>query len=199
MSTSVAAVILAAGQGTRFGGGKQLAPLGGRPMLQVVVDKVLACPLDPVLVVLGFQAQRVSRAVRLDRARAVVNAEYASGLAGSLRTGVAALPQQVDAALVFLGDMPLVEPGHVSPLLAAHALEPDCFVLPRGPSGRGHPVLIPRCRFAQVMELTGDAGARGLLAAHADTVRLVDVDDPRVALDVDTPDDLERARELFTP
>jgi molybdenum cofactor cytidylyltransferase len=183
----VGGLILAAGEGRRFGGAKQLADVRGRPLLSHAIAAMAAVPaLDPVVVVLGARAEQVRTAVELGRARAVECPEWAEGQSASLRCGVQALGD-VDAAVVTLGDMPFITPAVIAGVLrfdpAAHdAVRATYHGKP------GHPVLLGRDLLDRIGELRGDVGFRELLAgARVRAFECGELCDP---VDVDTPDQL---------
>lgn len=180
----VGGLVLAAGEGRRFGGTKQLAPLRGRPLLEHALAAVAA--LSPRVVVLGHDADAIRAAVDLHGARAVVCEGWREGQAASLRCGVAALGD-VDAAVVLLGDMPDVTPGAVAAVVAAAGHAEDAV---RGTYDgvAGHPVLLRRPLLDRVGELRGDVGFRSLLeCATIVEVDMAGVANPR---DVDTREEL---------
>jgi molybdenum cofactor cytidylyltransferase len=186
----VAAVILAAGSASRFGGGKLLATIEGRPVLQHVLDRLAEAPLGSILVVLGDDAEAIRAAIELGDARVVRNPHPALGLASSLRMGVSALPAEVDAALIVLGDQPRLDPDVVGAVLAAGVDAGAPFAAPvYEADGARNPVLVHRSAFERIAALEGDRGLGPLLAERPDLVR--DVPVTRVANpDIDTPDDL---------
>ncbi len=186
---AVGALILAAGAGRRFGGTKQLAQLHGQPLLQRVIDAVGAVTtLAPIVVVLGARAEQVLAAVELRGARPVVCADWAEGMAASLRCGLAALGD-VDAALIVLGDQPLITPQIVAAVLGAQD-DPRPAARAVYDGVPGHPVLIKRPLFDAVARLRGDRGARDVLA----TVAITEVPCGELArgADIDTPEQLAR-------
>ncbi len=186
----VAAIVLAAGLSRRMGGpNKLLAEIGGVPIGARVVDALLASRACPVLVVVGHEADRVRAALARRDVRFVENAAYEEGLGASLRAGVQAVPEDVDGALVALGDMPWIRAAHADALIAAFDPRgPHSICVPVHDRKRGHPVLWSARHFGEMRKLGGDVGARGLLERHADAVLTVPVDDPAVHLDVDTPE-----------
>lgn len=198
----VGAIVLAAGSGSRFGGGKLLAPLGGRPLLQHVLDAVAGAGIREVVVVLGADAATVEDAIAWRRERRIVNPSPEAGLGSSLRLGAAAataLDGPLDALLVALGDQPRVRSGVISSLVDA-GLEaergggfgkPQPVIVPRyADDATRNPVLVRRAAWALFDEVSGDRGLGPLLEARPELVREVRVvgDNP----DVDTPDDLAR-------
>ncbi len=185
----IGVLVLAAGAGRRFGGGKQLAPLAGRPLLEHALANAAAIPTERLVVALGLEAAEVAERVPLHGFEPLVCSGWEAGMAEPLKLGVATLAE-CDAVVILLGDQPLIGPGAARRLLARR--QPGRLALRATYDGRpGHPVLIERPLFAAVSTLEGDAGARDLLAAADVTpVPCEDLADP---LDVDTPADLERA------
>jgi molybdenum cofactor cytidylyltransferase len=198
-SPRVAAIVLAAGTSRRMDGpNKLLACVGGQPIVARVVDAVLGAGADPVIVVLGHQADEVRAALSGRPARFVDNPSYREGLGASLRVGVAALDEDVDAALVALGDMPWLRAEHVRKVVEAFdPTGPHSICVPVHDAKRGHPVLWSARHFAEMRELGGDVGARGLLERHARAVLAVPTDDPAVLVDVDTREMLAQTQASF--
>lgn len=187
----IAAIVLAAGRGTRFAGAtKMLATLHGTALVRHVVEAALASGLHPVLVVTGHEAEAVAAALHGTEVLSVPNPSYADGLSSSLRTGFAALPEDVDAAAILLGDMPGIGPDLLARLGAAweEAGRPAALV-PTHAGLRGNPVVLSRQLAPEIASLTGDVGAGPLLRGRPDVVEVA-VDDPAVALDVDTAESL---------
>jgi molybdenum cofactor cytidylyltransferase len=171
---------------------KLLQELRGKPILRHAVEAQLEARLDPVLVVTGHQRQEVEAALAELPVRFVHNPDYASGLAGSLRAGVAALPPEAEAAVISLGDMPNVTPQVIERLAQGHLQQPDALaVVPTLLGHRGNPVLLARQIFPAVSLLTGDRGARRLLDEAGSRVLEVPFEDPAIAIDVDTPEALK--------
>ena len=190
---TVAAVVLAAGRSSRMAPRHKLLVEdgAGRTMIARVVDAVLASHARPVLVVTGHRAAEVEAALAGRPVRFVPAADYASGLSASLRAGLAAVPDSALAAVVALGDMPLVTGSTIDQLI--ETFDPDegrTIVAPAHGGQVGNPVLWDRRYFPAMMALTGDAGARSLLRQHAEAVAEVAVDDT-VLRDFDTPESLD--------
>lgn len=174
------AIVLAAGAGERFGGGKLAAALAGRPLLDHAVQAALASPAAEVIVV-GRPETPVPAGPKF---RLVTLASVA--LSDSLRAGLAAAGD-AKGAFIFLGDMPLV-PADTAERLAAVIGEAPAAV-PEWRGRPGHPVLLARSAFALVDGLSGDEGLGRLLRGLAGVVR-ISVGDEGVVLDVDRPEDL---------
>ncbi len=189
----IAAVILAAGQSRRMGGANKLtANVGGRPMVRAAAEAALASGARPVVVVTGHGADDVRAALAGLDVTYAHNADYADGLATSLKAGIAALAG-VDGAVVMLGDMPEVDATVVDRLTAAFDPARDAaIVVPTHDGRRGNPVLWSARFFADLMGLEGDVGGRNLMAANASVVRQVPLG-RAVAFDIDTPEALAAA------
>lgn len=185
----VGAVLLAAGQGRRFGPEpKLLARLDGKPLVRHAAQAALGSAARPVVVVLGAHAQGVRAALDGLDLLFVGNPDFAAGLSTSLRAGLAALPEEIDAAIVLLGDMPRIEARHLNALIAAYAAADPrpSAVVPVHDGRRGNPVLLDHRRLSGALAaLTGDHGAGPLLRRRDDVLEIAG--DAAVGLDVDTP------------
>jgi molybdenum cofactor cytidylyltransferase len=194
----IAGVILAAGAASRFraqdpaAATKVVALLDGAPLVRHVAQAAREAGLAPILVVTGHAAQEVRAALAgLEGLSFVHNAEHASGLASSLRTGLHALPAECPGALILLGDMPRVGAPVLRALVAAFRASPGASAAaPVRKGERGNPALIGSALFGEAASLSGDAGARKLLAACEGVVEVA-VEDEGVSIDVDTPDALQ--------
>lgn len=187
----VAAVILAAGRSRRMGGpNKLVATVGGRPLVRIAAEAALASRAESVVVVTGHRADEVATALDGLETRLVHNPDYAEGLSTSLKAGIAALPEDVDGAVVMLADMPGVDAQTIDQLIESFDPESGALVvLPTFQGKRGNPVLWSKRLFPELLTVEGDTGGRHLLGTHRDAV--VEVETGRaVAVDVDTPEAL---------
>jgi molybdenum cofactor cytidylyltransferase len=176
------AIVLAAGLGSRFGGGKLSHAYKNGMLIDFALDAAIAAPVRGVTVVVG--ADPVIEGLATLRGCAVVEAaDYAQGLSASLKAGIAALPEDADGAFIFLGDMPRIPHGVLADL--AQALTDHDAAAPVFDGQRGHPVLVSRRLFPQLMALEGDHGAGRVLAALGERLALVDASDDGVLFDVD--------------
>jgi CTP:molybdopterin cytidylyltransferase MocA len=186
----VSAVLLAAGSGSRFGGGKLLAPYRGRPLIESSLANLTEAPVDETLVVVGDDVERLLPVVEPYGVSVVENPEWEEGQSTSVRAGLLALGPEVGAAVVLLADQPLVGPEAVGRLVAAFEEGAEVAVATYG-GERRNPVLFSREVWPLLLrELTGDEGARNVLRRHPDLVREVPCDDVGDPADVDTPQDL---------
>ena len=191
----VAVIVLAAGQSRRMGGGKNklLAEFDGEPLVRRSVRNAVQSIAGPVIVVTGHMEQEIRKALEGLDALIVHNADFAEGLSTSLKCGIRALPDDCDGVLVMLADMPGIDTKSIDELVSA--FDPGSgksIILPTASGKRGNPVIWSRDYFPLLRQLTGDVGARHLLAENEDAVHEVDIGDDAV-IDVDTPEALAAA------
>jgi molybdenum cofactor cytidylyltransferase len=189
---NIAAVVLAAGRSTRMGGpNKLLAEIAGRPLVRIAVEQALASRAKPVIVVTGHERERVEAVLKGLSVQFVHNPDFAVGLGGSVRTGIAAVPAAADGAIVCLGDMPQVDAALIDRLIAGFSPEQGALaVVPTIEGQRGNPVLWSRRFFPDLMAIEGDVGARNLINRYGEAVVEVPVTGKGALVDVDTPEAL---------
>jgi molybdenum cofactor cytidylyltransferase len=191
---SVAAVVLAAGRSSRMGPvNKLLAPIEGKPIVARVIEAALASGAHPVVVVTGFEAERIAETLSGLDVTLVPNPDFEQGLSTSLRAGLDALPSGIEGALILLGDMPLIEVGDLKALIAAFAAKDrHAICIPVRGGKRGNPVLWGASYFAEARGLAGDTGAKRLIEVYPDQVIEVEACSDGIFTDVDTASDLAR-------
>jgi len=184
----IGAVVLAAGEGRRFGGNKLLVTVGGEP----VITRVLRA-LDGIerVVVVGAHVEELMQYLRSEVV--IYNPNYREGMSTSIKLGLRFF-QDYDAVLIVLGDMPLITRETINKIINAYH-EGCTAVIPTHKGLRGNPVLIHRLLFNELMRLRGDVGARELLRDRAD-VCYVECG-PEVIMDIDTLDDLARIERII--
>jgi len=197
----ISAVLLAAGESSRFPGAKQLARIGGKTLVARTLDAIPVHGVRETVVVVGHEAEAVEAAAgRRDDVTCVVNASYRSGMGSSIRTGILALAKETDGAMLVLADQPFVTRRLLRRMLRAFekggargmvAAAQGDLVAP--------PVIFSRKYFAELANLRGDKGARSVIERHKEDVTLVRVRSRRTLSDVDTKDDLEATRGLLEP
>jgi molybdenum cofactor cytidylyltransferase len=189
------AIVLAAGLGARFGGGKLLAPFRGRPLIAGALTIALESPAASVVIAIGeHDAQLETTALNLDDyadVRVVKVVNPARGMGASLAAAARAVPTDLDGVFVFLGDMPLVGP-EVARALARALTGRSGIAAPVHEGRRGHPVLFGGDWIPALRALDGDTGAQGLIRRAGDRFIAVPTDDAGVVFDVDRPEDLTR-------
>jgi molybdenum cofactor cytidylyltransferase len=184
----IAGLLLAAGRSSRFGADKLCAKLDGKAVIRWSAQALSS--VDVVYVVIPPGADAITQALsRLD-VRFVINLGRLEGMASSIRAGIAALSDDVDAVVISLADQPLVRANVVNALCSRWREGGVAAVAPEYRDGRGHPVLFGRECFAALEALRGDVGARSVLDALESRVAPLPVDDV-MPVDVDTPEALQ--------
>jgi molybdenum cofactor cytidylyltransferase len=190
----IAIVVLAAGKSSRSAPeNKLLTPAVNGTLIGQTVDHAVSSGGGPVIVVTGHQAAQIENALSERPVRFVHAADYAEGIAASLRAGIAALDRDADGALICLGDMPLVEPFILRRIVQAFDPAQGCeIVLPTYAGERGNPVLWGKRFFPELLQLSGDSGGGRILHLHKPFIIEVPVEHESVRLDFDTKQELEK-------
>ncbi|HTE85037.1 MAG TPA: nucleotidyltransferase family protein [Dehalococcoidia bacterium] len=192
-----AGIVLAGGSSRRMGRPKQLLDVAGKPLLELIVNQANASGLDEVLVVLGAEADQIRERVDFGRAFVIINRDHATGMASSLRAGIAALDAEIDRAVVILGDQPAITSSMLDELvdlqqrsgLPAAALSFDGLLHP--------PVVLARALWPDLRALEGDVGCRALIRQRPELVATLPAEGGhKHPTDIDTPDDYERLVKL---
>jgi molybdenum cofactor cytidylyltransferase len=158
-----------------------------RRSVQAIVDSGVAS----VIVVTGHEAEQVRAALDGIDVAFVHAAGFAEGMSASLKAGVGAVPAACAGVLICLGDMPYVRPESIRQIAESYdPADPWVAAVPVHQGRRGNPVLLGRPLFQEITRLTGDQGARGLLAKIQERVLEIAIDDPGVLRDIDRPEAL---------
>lgn len=184
----IGAVVLAAGNASRFGAAKQIVPIKGVPMVRRVAMVALEVGLSPVVVVTGAYGDLVAHSLDGLAVHLADNPEWPDGMGTSLAFGVTAaatLAASLQAVFVLLADQPAVTAADLRGMLEAHASAPERILAARYEGHLGPPCIFPRAIFDELAALRGPHGARSLLKDHAARVDTYDL--PLAALDIDTP------------
>ncbi len=189
MNASVVAILLAAGKSRRMGSCKQLLPLGGSTVIARCLEVLVAGGVGEIVVVVAEAGNNVAAAVQDYLVKIVVNLEHEGDMASSVRAGRDAVTTDTSGVIVALCDYPLVYPATIKSLILAHGESPGSILIPCHLERRGHPLLFSR---SILDELTPDATLRDLVRRDPDRIRCLNVDDPGVLLDMDTPEDYRR-------
>ncbi len=194
----VSAILLAAGCSRRMGSSnKLLLTWKGEPLVRAVAGRFANLPFLEVILVTGFQAEAVTRAVQGLPLRVVFNPHFLEGMAASIRTGVSAASPGAGGLLLCPTDLPLLSEAIIKKL-TREFLSSGCqkIVCPVTPEGQRNPVIFPVLLKKALLELKGDRGAKAVLHAHAQLVQSVYFDRPMAFLDVDSGSDLQRLKQL---
>lgn len=196
MNETIGAIVLAAGRSRRMGTQKLLLPWAGQTVIGHIVDQVLAAGLGHVVVVVGADREAVSQALASQLVTLVTNPDPDAEMLSSVRCGLRALPPECEAAMVVLGDQPGIRAVEIAKLIAKYEGTKADIVTPIHKEKRGHPVIVSSRLFGEVLSSFDGIGLAGLLAAHADAIHRVQLSDPASLLDMDSPQDYQRALAL---
>jgi molybdenum cofactor cytidylyltransferase len=189
----IAGVVLAAGLSSRMGQPKMILPWGERTVIGHVVSTLQAVGIQAIVVVTGGTAKLVEAALTNYRVSTVFNPNFANGdMLFSIQTGLAALPERIQAALVVLGDQPQIEESTVREMLDLYRREKPQLAVPSYNMRRGHPWLIEKSLWPDIKNMTPPATMRDFFQQHHKLIRYMKVDTASVLSDLDTPEDYEK-------
>jgi molybdenum cofactor cytidylyltransferase len=192
----IGAVVLAAGMSKRMGQSKVLLPWSGRKtIIEHILDQLVLARIQHITVVTGHRSGDLRERVGHLATSVVYNPHYASGeMLSSLKAGLSAMPSHISAALVVLGDQPRLQPRVVMQVLTAYAEGAGTIVAPSYQMRRGHPILIDRRYWPEILDLPDDGAPRDVIDRHKDSIAYVNVDTDSVLRDIDTPQDYQQER-----
>jgi molybdenum cofactor cytidylyltransferase len=187
----VGAIVLAAGMSTRMGQSKLLLPwTAKRTIIEHILEQLIMARVDHITIVTGHRSGEVRQLVTPFDVNTVYNARYKTGeMLSSLKAGLQAMPANIAAALVVLGDQPRIQPRIINQVLATYAEGAGDIVAPSYKMRRGHPILIDRRYWHEILTLPDEGAPRDVIDAHQDHIAYVNVDTDSVLRDVDTPQD----------
>lgn len=190
----IAAIILAAGGSSRFGKTKQLLPWGSANVINAGVRTALLEGLDPVVVVLGADAERIRASIETLEIRVVINEDWRSGQSSSLRAGIESLPVDVSGAIFMLADQPQIN-VHLLDEIVKYANLGNEVVAPLIDGRRANPVYFSRSKFNALKQVSGDQGGRGLMRDM--NVKYVEWLDEMQSCDIDLPEEYARLYNFY--
>ena len=185
----LAAILLAAGQSKRMGSSKQLLLLSGKPFIRHCLDNLLEAGLQDIIVVLGPTGREIEPVISDLPVSIAWNPALKSDMADSVRIGLGALPKHVAGVLVCLGDHPLVKAATIKEIITYCDTHPDKIIIPVFNGKKGHPTLFPR---AVIEEIFTVSTLRDIIHRETERIALLDIFDPGVTVDIDTPEDFQR-------
>jgi molybdenum cofactor cytidylyltransferase len=183
------AIVLAGGESRRMGTPKMLLPFRGSTMLGKVIDNVTASRVNHTLVVLGAEKDKIGELLRDHHVNVCYNANYIEGMLSSVKCGIKHLPENCRAFLVFQGDQPLILPSTTDKLIDAYLKSGKGIMMPVFANKKGHPLLIDSRFIDEVEQLDNNYGLRALAEKIPGEVSAIEVDDPGILRDFDTPED----------
>ena len=194
MSDSVAAIVAAAGLSRRMGSCKQLLDLGGKTVMKRCLETLLSGGIQQIVVVVGPQGEDVASEAGRFKVEIAVNEDLAGDMASSVRIGRQQLAINVTGVIVALCDYPLVTSDTIAHLVACHTAAPGTILIPTHCGRKGHPTLFPT---AALDELTEGVTLRDVVHREPLRIQLIEVDDPGILQDMDTPEDYHLLRKRF--
>lgn len=188
------AIILAAGSARRMGSQKLLLPFGESTMIETVVDNVLSADIKHVMVVLGANREEVRETLGDRPVQFCFNEAHEEGMLSSVQCGIRALPEEASFALIFLGDQPGIPPAVTNLVIETYQEELVGIVIPVHEHRRGHPLLVDLKYRKQIEQLDLEEGLRSLRHHFPNDVMEVEVTEPGILVDIDTPSDYKNAQ-----
>lgn len=188
------ALVLAAGESRRMGRSKQLLPFENQTILETVIDHIVQSTVDETLVVLGSNREKIEEVIKDLPVKSVYNPSYKEGMLSSAQKGFGSLPEEAEAALIFLGDQPKIPTSVIDQVIRAYHSSEKGIVLPVYDQKRGHPVLISTKYREEVAHLNHQIGLRELIHNHPEDILEVDLDSSSILEDIDTPEDYKNLK-----
>ena len=191
----ISAIILAAGESKRMGQPKMLLPWGGRTVIEHVVTTFLKAGVEDIVVVTGGAREQVEKAIERYPVRKIHNKNYATGdMLSSIQCGIREMPDWAQAALIGLGDQPQVLEQSVRAIGEMYNESASALIVPSFQRKRGHPWLVTRPLWNELLTLKPHQTPRDFLNNYADRIWYVNLDTPTILADMDTPEDYEQSR-----
>ena len=191
-----AAIILSAGLSSRMRELKPLLDIGGKPALFRLLDTIRSSGIEKIIVVTGFERESLEAAIRQygdPKIISLYNADFESGMFSSVKAGIGMISDEAGAALLFPADVPLVSAKTIRGLIASCEQGGTfCFAVPAYKGKNGHPLLVPREYFSEILEHTCDGGLKEVRNRHLAEMLRYETDDEGCVLDMDTPEDYEK-------
>lgn len=191
----ISAILLAAGQSRRMGQPKMLLPWGQRTVIEQVLTTFLNAGIEEIIIITGGARELVEKAAASYPVQTLYNPEFANGeMLSSLQLGLQALPPQAQATLIGLGDQPQVQESSVREVQEAYRKNKPPLVVPSFQRRRGHPWLVARPLWAELLQMKAPESPRDFLNRHSSEIHYVEVDTPSILADLDTPEDYQKSR-----
>lgn len=189
----ISIVVLAAGRSQRFGSNKLLEKVNDKTMIEKVVDATFKSKVDKVVVVIGFEAEKITEALAAYNCAFILNEEYEKGQSYSVIAGVAAVARESEAVLILPGDIALITSKAIDQVVDEYWISRDPIVVASYKGRLGHPILFGKGLLKEVLEIKEEnQGLRHLLRKYSQQIKKVDVDSPEVLIDIDTKEDFEK-------
>jgi molybdenum cofactor cytidylyltransferase len=185
----VSAILLAAGKSERMGKLKQLMPFGQSTILEQAIDNLLGSAVAEVIVVLGYRAEEIKKAIAARPVKIAINPNYYKGMSTSIIAGLELVARQAQAVMLALGDQPSVDRQIINQLIEEFQRHNKGIVIPTYQGRRGHPIILDIKYKPELLKLKGDIGGREIIKNHPDDILEVAVAAESVISDIDTVSD----------
>jgi molybdenum cofactor cytidylyltransferase len=191
----IGAVILAAGLSSRMGTSKVMLKWGNQTVIEKIVDTLLRTGIKEIVIVTGSMYSQVKRLITYDTVKIVFNPQYANGeMVCSLKVGLQALSNRLSAAMVLLGDQPFISQDTIRKVAEACHQDRGLIIMPSFNNHRGHPWIIKKRLWSQVMGIIPPETLRDFFKSHQKSIHYVIVEDQLIIQDMDTPEDYQRLK-----
>jgi molybdenum cofactor cytidylyltransferase len=187
----ISAILLAAGQSKRMGKLKQLMPFGRSTIVGQAVDNLLNSAVNEVIVVVGYMAEDVTKAIAAKPVKVVINPDFEQGMSTSIIAGLKSVHSKTQGVMLALGDQPLVNSQTINILIEEFYNHDKGIAVPTYRGRKGHPIIFAIKYKEQLLRLSGDVGGRQIIEDHPEDVLEVAVDSESIVADVDTTDDYQ--------
>jgi len=196
VQTLICLIVLAAGLSTRFGRNKLLEKINDFTMIERVVKSAVSSRADEVVVVLGYEAQRIKEALRNFECKFVFNESFKIGQSSSVKAGVKSVMSYADAVMVLPGDVALITSKAIDMVIEEYERSRSPIVVASHKGCSGHPILFDRSLFDEIMKINEETmGLKAVVNRHRDLIKKVEVGSDEVLIDIDTQEDFKR---IFT-
>jgi molybdenum cofactor cytidylyltransferase len=185
----ISVILLAAGKSKRMGRPKQLLPFRGSTVLEQIIKNLSESKLDELIVVTGYQGERIAQRITDKQIKIAVNREFQRGIGSSIKCGLTQVSERSNAIMIVLGDQPLIEKHTINPLIQTFSMTEQGILVPIYRGIRGHPVIFDMKYRDELLRLPDDVGGRKLIKERSNDVFKVEVDSESVVIDVDTRGD----------
>lgn len=187
----ISLVVLAAGKSTRFGENKLLYRLGEKTVIERVVESTLGSQVDEVLLVLGYEAERLERRLSRTGCRLIYNTHFEEGQSSSVKVGIASVARDSEAALILPGDTALISSQIIDEVIEEYKRTRSPIVVATYQGRLGHPILFDKSLFQEIAQIGEEnQGLKAIVKKYRKQISKVDVDSPEVLLDLDTKEDI---------
>lgn len=194
----ITAIILAAGHSKRFGRNKLLEPINGKPMIRWTVETALKSIVEKVIVVLGFEAEKINEVIKDLSCETIINREYELGMSTSVKCGVKKVMDESEAVLIIPGDCPFINEKTLNKVIEKYRETKAPIIIATCNGRRGHPILISKGIYHEVMNISEEKmGLKEIIKRHESEILYVETVDYGVIIDIDTPEELEKTLNKF--